>query len=107
MDAHGCIGVPCRICFPHLQPFTKDEVAKAEQAVLAEVDSLRAQLAAVTAQRDELLRAAVKVLNTSPRTSSSNPRELDHMDACTDLGVAVERIARAHPEQPPQPKEEP
>lgn len=63
------------------------------------------QLAAVTAQRDELLRAAVKVLNTSPRTSSSNPRELDHMDACTDLGVAVERIARAQPEQPQQPQD--
>lgn len=51
----------------------------------------------------DLLRAAVKVSNTSPRTSSSNERELDHYDACTELGIVIERIARAQPEQPQQP----
>lgn len=64
------------------------------------VAELVQQRDAATAQRDELLRAAVKVSNTSPRTSSSNERELDHYDACTELGIVIERIARAQSGQP-------
>ena len=55
---------------------------------------LREQLDAVTAQRDELLRAA-KSLTEDP-------------NACwEDFLAAVDAIARAQPEQPQQPKEEP
>jgi len=57
------------------------------------LDQAAKEIATVTAQRDELLRAAVRVLNTSPKTCGSDTRQLDHFDACTDLGIVVERFA--------------
>ncbi len=74
--------------------------AKCNRRVCDEINKRDAQLAAANAQRDELLRAAIKVSNTSPRTSSSNERDLDHYDACTELGIVIERIARAQSGQP-------
>lgn len=72
----------------------------------ADYDKLAAQLAAVTAQRDELLRAA-KAVQELLGDDLDAPRIVDFRQACVrDLWDAfVEAIARAQPEQPQQPQD--
>jgi hypothetical protein len=77
----------------------EEKLANLDQCV-REREALAKSYRETVDQRDELLRAAIKVSNTSPRTSSSNERDLDHYDACTELGIVIERIARAQSGQP-------
>lgn len=72
-----------------------------------ELESLRAQLAAVTAQRDGLLVAA-KAVQELLGDDLDAPRIVDFRQACVrDLWDAfVEAIARAQPQQPQQPQED-
>ncbi len=67
-------------------------------AITSELAGYRAQLAAVTAQRDDLLRAARVVVDAYDRQ--------DYYQEGIDKTLRS-AIARAQPEQPQQPKEEP
>lgn len=98
-----CIGNPCLICgAKNRNPIQPAEIAAAEQAVLAEVDSLKAQLAAANAQRDELIRRAQ--LAVWQGLTSEKPHELIPGEPLRAqlivLGELCGAIARAQSGQP-------
>lgn len=70
------------------------------------IATLRAQLAAVAAQRDELLRVAVALADVCDRMDKLSDIEFDRLEhefheRVGEVTGTAQRIARAQPEQPP------